>query len=179
MIVDRLRKSILKLRFYFYSKKYFLKNQLVAIWQGHVKTRAFFIGAIAYTSTLLFITFLLMDFLSAHSLKTNMPVFLVSVGAMLGGILAIVFSFGTLLMQNAASGSSAGFYNIVGRDPVLHVIYWILTLIIIYCFGLSIALGRIDVLNKYSFIYSLVVSLVFFLIGISFLVGLDGGAGIG
>lgn len=169
MIVDRLKKSILKLRFYFYAKKYSLKNQMVAMWQAHVKTRLFFIGAIAYTSILLLITFLLMDFLSAHNLKTNMPVFLVSVGAMLGGILAIIFSFGTLLMQNAASGSSAGFYNIVGRDHVLHVIYWILTLIIIYCFGLSIALGQIDTLNKYPFIYSLAVSLAFFLIGISFL----------
>jgi len=110
-----------------------------------------------------------MNFLSANNLQTNIPAFLVSVGVMLGGILAIIFSFGTLLMQNAANSSSAGFYNIVGRDHVQHVIYWVLTLIVIYCFGLSITLGQVDVINKNSFIYSLAVSVAFFLIGLSFL----------
>lgn len=169
MIIKRLKKSVLRVRFLLYAKKFSIKNQTVAVWQARVRSRLFFIGIITYVSTLFLATFLLMNFLSVHNLQTNIPVFLVSVGAMLGGILAIIFSFGTLLMQNAASGSSAGFYNIVGRDHVQHVIYWALTLIVIYCFGLSIGLGQVDVINNKSFICSLAVSLAFFLIGLSFL----------
>jgi hypothetical protein len=169
MIVDRIKKLVSRIRYYYYAKKYYLKNQMASMWQMRVKPRLFFVGVTLYSACLLLITLFLLNFLGAHNLQTNMPVFLMSVGAMLGGILAIIFSFGTLLMQNAASSSSAGFYNIVGRDHALHVICWILTLIIIYCFGLSIALGQVDVLNENVFIYSILVSFAFFLIGISFL----------
>jgi len=169
MVVNRIKKLILKLRFRLYAKKFSLKNQIVAIWQYRIKSRLFFIGTVIYTSALLLASLLLMNFLSLHNLQENMPVFLVTVGAMLGGILAIIFSFGTLLMQNAASGSSAGFYNVVGRDHVQHVIYWALALVVIYCLGLAVILGQADILINHSFIFTIAVSLSFFLIGLSFL----------
>lgn len=164
----RFNKIRLRLRYYFYAKKLSLKNQIVALWQFRVRSRLFFLGIVLYTGILLLASFLITDFLNADNLQQNIPVFLVSAGAMLGGILAIIFSFGALLMQNAAGSSSAGFYNIVGRDHVQHLIYWVLTLVIIYCFGLSIILGQPAMINKHLFLCVLAVSLAFFLIGFSF-----------
>lgn len=169
MIVNGIKKLVLKLRFKFYAKRFAFKNQIVAVWRQHIKAHSFLIGTVIYISGLLLASLLLANSLNLRNLQTNMPVFLVSAGAMLGGILAIIFSFGTLLMQNAASSSSAGFYNIVGRDHVQHVIYWVLTLIVIYCFGLGIILGQVDALVDYSFTFVIAVALAFFLIGFSFL----------
>jgi len=169
MNVNEIKRLILKLRFRLYAKKFALKNQIVAIWQCRIKSHLFFIGTVIYTSAIFLASLILMNFLNLHNLQENIPVFLVTVGAMLGGILAIIFSFGTLLMQNAASSSSAGFYNVVGRDHVQHVIYWVLTLVIIYCFGLAIILGQANILVNHSFVFAIAVSLSFFLIGFSFL----------
>jgi len=154
----------LRLRFYFYAKRLFFKNQMLALWQSRIRSKLSLFGILVYVALLLFGSFVITDILTIDNLQKNIPVLLVSAGAMLGGILAIIFSFGTLLMQNAAGSSSAGFYNVVGRDPVQHLIYWILTFIIIYCFGLAIPLGQSEILSKYVFLFSSAVSLAFFLI---------------
>jgi len=169
MRIIKIKNLFAKLQFNLHSRNFGAKNQLVAIWQVRLKPHIFFASALIYIIILFLASLSLTSFLDATNLKMNIPMILASAGAMLGGILAIIFSFGTLLMQNTANSSSAGFYNLVGRDCIQHVIYWILSLTVIYCFGLSIILGRFDAITDHSFIFALVVSLAFFLIGFSFL----------
>lgn len=51
-----------------------------------------------------------------------------TVGAMIAGMLAIVFALRTLLIQNAAMTQSSGLFDIVARDRRQNVSYWLLAL---------------------------------------------------
>lgn len=51
-----------------------------------------------------------------------------TIGAMIAGMLAIVFALRTLLIQNAAITQSSGLFDIVARDRWQNVSYWLLAL---------------------------------------------------
>lgn len=52
-----------------------------------------------------------------------------TVGAMIAGMLAIVFFLRTLLIQNAAATQSSGLFDIVARDRWQNTSYWLLALV--------------------------------------------------
>jgi hypothetical protein len=52
--------------------------------------------------------------------------YFITVGAMIGGVLAIVFSLKTLIMQHAAENSSAGFYRTLGKDKRQDIVFFLL-----------------------------------------------------
>lgn len=127
------------------------------------------IGSCVYSLLILCLAISLLPFLNSPNLEKNIPTLLVSASAMLGGVLAIIFSFGTLLIQNAANSSSIGFYNVIGRDRSQDVIYWAVALTVVFSVALAIVIGHGDLRGDYAFILSAATSFAFFLIGISFL----------
>jgi len=82
-------------------------------------------------------------------LSPQAQTYFITVGAMVGGIIAIIFSFKTLIMQNAADNSSAGFYRTLGKDSKQDVVLFILvfTVIAFFVLGLTAPTGQITILN--------------------------------
>ena len=78
----------------------------------------------------------------------NGAIILTTIAAMLGGILAIVVSFSILLMQNAAQYSSAGFYDILAKDRLQSLIFWIIAIFTFILFVLAINFDYLHELNK-------------------------------
>ncbi len=64
--------------------------------------------------------------------------FLITIGAALIGVLAIVLTFSNILMQNAAQQSSAGFYSTLAKNRWLPVIYWVIALSAFAYFALAL-----------------------------------------
>lgn len=90
-----------------------------------------------YGFTLGFLSWSLTGHLT-NLLKRDAVTFFTSTATMFGGILAIFFSVSTLLMQNVAQSTSAGFYQLLGRDKIQELIYWTVSIlaIIFFSFGL-------------------------------------------
>lgn len=62
---------------------------------------------------------------------------IVTAAGMIGGMLAIVFSVQTLVMQNAAERASSGFFKLLARDKIQVLIFWIIALFTVCLFGIA------------------------------------------
>jgi len=65
----------------------------------------------------------------------------ITAGGMLGGMLAIVFSVQTILMQNAAERASSGFFKTLANDNRQKIIFWLVALSVLSLFLIGYADG--------------------------------------
>ena len=165
MIIKKLWKT---LNYKISLSSYRLKQFFHRIHATKIGPEYFKILSFCYFVFLLGISFFVSFYVWNESIFKIVPSFLATAGAMIGGILAIIISFGCLLMQNAANSTSAGFYNLIAKDRVQHVVYWLLTGIILWLFSFSLFFGNNDFAAKRPFLSSLSVMTSFFLIGCSF-----------
>ncbi len=64
-----------------------------------------------------------------------------TIGAMLAGMLAIVFALRALLIQNAAATQSSGLFDIVARDRWQNTAYWLIALFSLYHISIAAVLA--------------------------------------
>ena len=69
--------------------------------------------------------------------KLDVTSFIVAAAAMLGGMLAIVFSVQTILMQNAAERSSSGFFKALAQNAWQSVVFWLIAVFILCLFVIA------------------------------------------
>src|SRR3989344_3147034 len=81
-----------------------------------IEMRLFFMLSLIYFLGIFIVATKMTGILSGSFLFNEGVTFFTATGAMLGGVLAIVFSLSTFLMQNAAQHSSAGFYDVLEKD---------------------------------------------------------------
>lgn len=131
-------KLIQNIKFYFLLSKLKTKYWIINIFKRYVAKYSFIISSVIYFALIITISQKLIflfpnDFLVHDGVKV-----FTATGTMFGGVLAIVFSLTTLLMQNAAYNSSAGFYDILAKDNVQSIVFWVIALLTIIFFSLAI-----------------------------------------
>ena len=127
-----------KIIFQFFYRKLQFKNLILLRSWWFIKLNTEFIFATTYYSVVLVIGYVLIFkvaiFIDGDSLST----FSISSGAMIGGMLAILFSLLTFSVQNAAEKFSAGFFKILAEDKIQNLIFYLLGL-----FSLLLMLGGV------------------------------------
>ncbi len=94
--------------------------------------------SVVYFLFLFLLSLKLGAFLDVVALKGVVISYFVQAGAMIGGILAIVFSLNLFLMQNAAENFSSGFYKVIGRDKLQDCIFFFIALCVVLFFSASL-----------------------------------------
>lgn len=123
--------------FYFNLYRISIRNRSINLFRKHIFT--FQIFTLIYFFILLALTIYIGRFINIISLDKEKITYFVSSGAMIGGILAIVFTLIMFLMQNAAENTSAGFYETLGKDRIQDTIFFFITssAVFFFVFGLT------------------------------------------
>lgn len=133
------------------------------------KTHIFTFEAMSFLYFLVIITtaILVGRFINISVLSPQAQTYFITVGAMVGGIIAIIFSFKTLIMQNAADNSSAGFYRTLGKDNKQDMVLFILvfTVIAFFVLGLTAPSGQFTIFGFQYDLLRAIFQLIIFVIG--------------
>lgn len=122
----------------------------------------FYLGSVAYFSFLFLCLYLFDLNIKSQFSNSDAITFFTAAGAMVGGILAIIFALSILLMDKAEK-IPVGFYDIAAKDRVHNVIYILISACSLALFAFAIAHGSLHLgLSKYSLETAL------FLIGVTF-----------
>jgi len=170
---NKSKKGTINLPFYFYLCKLRLQNLSMSLYRRFIPPHLFAIFSIFYFLLVLVISNTITLFLSERFLINDSVAFFTSVGAMLGGILAIVFSLSTFLIQNAAQHMSSGFYDTVAKDKLQDFIFWIIAIFTFIFFFLAVVFTSSYTLNKnlldiIAYFSILAIGLVLWLLFVSF-----------
>lgn len=101
-----------------------------------------------YFAFVISVSLLINRFINGTLLVANTFSYFTATGAMLGGILAIVFTLNTFMMQNAADNSSAGFYKTLGKDNYQDLTYFLIAITSVSLFSFSFISDK----NKFYFL---------------------------
>jgi hypothetical protein len=99
---------------------------------------------IAYFSILLGCAVWLGRFIDPNFSKSDAITFFTSVAAMIGGILAIIFSLSILLMGNAAERIPVGFYETAAKDSFHNFIFFLISICSLTVFIFSLLFGKLS-----------------------------------
>lgn len=129
--------------FYFYLWRLKLLNQFryrgAFLFNSHKTT----IGTIVYFSILLSFTFGLGRFIDPTFSRGDAITFFTAIAAMIGGILAIIFSLSILLMGNAAERIPVGFYETAAKDNFHNFIFFLISVCSLIIFAFSLVYGKL------------------------------------
>jgi len=157
--VKRIRKNFLLLKkridlkfseikkttiFYFYVGRLRLLNYFRLRVPYYLNSKKAIIGTLVFLLILLGVTFLLGNFIDPSFDKGNAITFFTAVAAMIGGILAIVFSLSILLMGNAAERIPVGFYETAAKDSFHDVIFFLISVSSLTVFTFALLFGNSD-----------------------------------
>jgi len=151
--------------FYFFFFRLRILNFFRYIVSYHVRKRRFLLGTFLYF-LLLFISAYFFDRnIKPHLVNGDAVTFFTAAGAMVGGILAIIFSLNILLMDKAEK-IPRGFYDVATKDRVHNIIYILISSCSLLLFTLAVAYGTIHRgLSKYSLeVALLLLGIVFYLV---------------
>lgn len=98
---------------------------------------------VAYFSLLLGCVIFLGRFIDPGFPRSDAATFFTAVAAMIGGILAIIFSLSILLMGNAAERIPVGFYEIAVKDSFHNFIFFLISLCSLTVFTFSLLFGKL------------------------------------
>ncbi len=162
-----------KRQFNFYLLGMRLQNAGIPFYRKFIAPHLFAIFSFFYFLIILILLNKIDLFLSGRFLQNDGVTFFTAVGAMLGGILAIVFSLSTFLIQNAAQYMSSGFYNTIAKDRVQDFIFWIIAIFTFIFFVLAIIFTSSPVLNSsfldiITYFSIVVIGIVLWLLFVSF-----------
>jgi len=145
---NRLKKGKITPSFYLYLWKLRLQNLSKSFYCKFISPHLFAIASIFYFLTILILSNKLSTFPLEPFFSKDGVTFFTAVGAMLGGVLAIVFSLSTFLIQNAAQRMSSGFYDTVAKDRLHDFIFWIIAIFTFIFFILAIIFTSLSALNN-------------------------------
>ncbi len=130
-----------------------------------VRKWRFLIGSLAYFSFLIVVGYFFNLKVNPQLPNSDAITFFTAAGAMVGGILAIIFALSILLMDKAEK-IPVGFYDIAAKDHTHNIIYILISCCSLILFGLAISYGTIHLgLSKYALESALLlISIVFYLV---------------
>lgn len=135
-----IRKNVI-FRFYLWKLKLLsrLRYQTFPFLNSH-KGVLFFI---VYFSLLLGCVVFLRKFIDPAFPRSDATTFFTAVAAMIGGILAIIFSLSILLMGNAAERIPVGFYETAAKDGFHNFIFFLISICSLTVFIFSLLFGKL------------------------------------
>lgn len=124
------------------------------------------IGTLVYFLILFGGIFLFGKFIDPSLDKSDAITFFTAVAAMIGGILAIIFSLSILLMGNAAERIPVGFYETAAKDKFHDLIFFLISIFSLAVFSFALLFGKLDLrFSVFLFQATLfLIGFVFFLI---------------
>ena len=134
-------KKFLIFRFYLWKLRLLtkLRYQSFPLLNSHKNI----IGFVVYFFVLFTCVFLLGKFIEPTLAKSDAITFFTAVAAMIGGILAIIFSLSILLMGNAAERIPVGFYETAAKDSFHNFIFFLISACSLIVFVFSLLYGKL------------------------------------
>lgn len=130
--------------FYFYVGRLTLLNYFRFRFLHYVNSKKTIIGTLVYFLILLGTIFFLGKFIDPSFDKSDAITFFTAVAAMIGGILAIIFSLSILLMGNAAERIPVGFYETAAKDGFHDLIFFLISICSLTVFTFALLFGKLD-----------------------------------
>src|SRR3989338_745913 len=166
------RSKITKLHGYikFYSLYYFMgvKNKIM-YW---IYTRIFTVKILSFPFFLFIVTisYIAGWYINPVILNPQALTYFIAVAAMVGGIIAIIFPFKTLIMQNAADNTSAGFYRTLGKDKRQDIVFFVLVFSVVLFFVLALTATsyQFTLLNRQHDLLRIIFQSSIFVVGLDF-----------
>jgi len=116
----------------FYTLYLAIRTKNRAIFWFHTHILTLFFLSFCYFAVLIMLCISVAWFIDTTPLIPQILTYFITAAAMIGSVLAIVFSLKTLIMQNAADNSSAGFYRTLGKDKRQDLVFFILLFSVIF-----------------------------------------------
>lgn len=159
--VTFIKRQIYKARLYLFRFKLYL----VKVWRWFLKFLSY--ASIAtYVVLILGVAYFLPRLVHFSVENGELVQIYVGLGAMLAGVIAIIFSVSTFLIQNAASNFSAGFYETMVKDRLTNAIY-IFIGVSSFIFFIFAFLSATDLVSNVSYqTWSVAISIL--ILGITF-----------
>jgi hypothetical protein len=134
--LNKYRKIHGYLKFYFHYYTLSRKNSLIQFFS--TKIFSLFVLSIFYFLVVGIISFISGWYIDPVKISSETLTYFIAAAAMVGGIIALIFPFKMLIMQNAADNSSAGFYQTLGRDKRQDVVFFLMVFSVIFFFVLAL-----------------------------------------
>lgn len=138
---SEIKKNII---FYFYVARLTLLNYFRFRFLHYINFKKAIIGTLLYFLILIGATFFLGKFIDPYFDKSDAITFFTAVAAMIGGILAIIFSLSILLMGNAAERIPVGFYETAAKDGFHDLIFFLISVCSLIVFTFALLFGKLD-----------------------------------
>ena len=129
--------------FYFYIGRLRLLNYFRFKFLHYINSKKTIIGGLVYFLILLGTILFLGKFIDLSFNKSDAITFFTAVAAMIGGILAIIFSLSILLMGNAAERIPVGFYEIAAKDRFHGLIFFSISICSLTIFIFALLFGKL------------------------------------
>lgn len=130
--------------FYFYVGRLTILNYFRFRFLHYVNSRKTIIGTLVYFLILLGTISFLGKFIDPSFDKSDAITFFTAVAAMIGGILAIIFSLSILLMGNAAERIPVGFYETSAKDGFHDLIFFLISICSLTVFTFALVFEKLD-----------------------------------
>ncbi len=162
LVFGEIKKTII---FQFYARKLIVFNRFRFRFLRWINSKNSLIGALVYFIILIGAIFFLGKFIDPFFNKSDAITFFTAAAAMVGGILAIVFSLSILLMSNAAARIPVGFYEVVAKDWSHVLIFFLISICSLVIFTFALLFGKLGLgLSIRAFQVALfLIGLVFYL----------------
>ncbi|NQT66189.1 MAG: hypothetical protein HQ569_01265 [Actinobacteria bacterium] len=129
--------------FYFYIGRLRLLNYFRFRFLRYVNSKKTIIGTLVYFLILIGTILFLGKFIDPSFNKSDAITFFTAVAAMIGGILAIIFSLSILLMGNAAERIPVGFYETAAKDRFHGLIFFFISICSLTIFTFALLFGKL------------------------------------
>lgn len=139
--VGKLKKSVV---FYFYLWRLLAHNFLRFRFLPPIYAKKTLIGTVVYFVLLILCSIWIGRFIDPAFPKSDAITFFTATAAMIGGILAIIFSLSILLMGNAAERIPVGFYETAAKDGLHDLIFFLISICSLVVFIFSLLFGRLN-----------------------------------
>ncbi|MFH1955886.1 MAG: hypothetical protein ABIJ36_03185 [Patescibacteria group bacterium] len=138
--------------FYFYIARLTFLNYFRFRFLRYINSKKTIIGTVLYFLILLGTIFLLGKSIDPSFNKSDAITFFTAVAAMIGGILAIIFSLSILLMGNAAERIPVGFYETAAKDGFHDLIFLLISTCSLTVFTFALLFEKLGLgLSVFSF----------------------------
>jgi len=136
-----LKKTVI---FYFYISRLTVKTYFRFRVLHFLNSKKMLIGSLVYFLLLIGSIFFLGKFIDPAFARSDAITFFTAVAAMIGGILAIIFSLSILLMGNAAERIPVGFYETAARDWLHDAIFFLISISSLVVFSFALLFGKLN-----------------------------------
>lgn len=154
---------------YFVFYIFFIRLRILNFFRYNVsnflRKRRFVLSSAGYFSILFVFAYFFDKNVTPTLLNGDAVTFFTAAGAMVGGILAIIFSL-NILMMDKAEKIPTGFYDIAAKDRIHNLIYILISGCSLLLFAFAVAHGTLHMgLSKYALeVALLLIGIVFYLV---------------